>query len=377
MKLVVTGGGTGGHIYPALAVAEAFQAAGDQTLYIGKTGGLESELVPGAGIAFAGVSFYGMPRNKTPLLPFQLLKWWWALHRAKAAAKSLLKAFSPDAVFGTGGYVSAPVLMAARELGIPYAVHEPDAEPGLVNRWMGKHARLITASFEAGAKALARPGIKTAVTGNPIRGTLGQVSRAQAFAALGVDWPADQTVLLVTGGSQGARTINQAVTAALPRLLDELNLAVIHVTGKTQFEPTQQTVPPELQAHSRYILLPYEPDMPRLMGAASLALCRAGSLSLSEMYLSGLPTLLVPYPHAAADHQRKNARASVDAGASLYIEDAECSGERIFNELKTLLEDRARMAAMTEAARRLAHPHATGAIVAALREIARPASAGK
>lgn len=373
MKVVVTGGGTGGHIYPALAVAEAMRndPAVEAVIYLGKEGGLESELVPQAGIPFEGIDFYGMPRGKSPLLPFRLLKWWLALRTATSAAKTRLQAIRPAVVFGTGGYVSAPVLMAARQLKVPCVIHEPDAHPGLVNRLMARHAALVTTSFEAGAHQLAQGGrVPVKVTGNPIRGQLGRYDKARALAELGVDWPAGQTVLLVTGGSQGARSLNQAVAQALPELLDGLQLAVIHLTGRKLYEETLAPLPEVFRNHPRYRIQPYEPEMARLMGAADLALCRAGSLSLSEMYVSGLPTLLVPYPHAAADHQRKNAEASVAAGASVLIPDSECTGPRITAELRRLLEQPDALRVMGERARALAHPHATEAIVRCLKEAA-------
>ncbi len=373
MKVVVTGGGTGGHIYPALAVAKAMRAEPDveAVVYIGKNGGLESELVPQAGLPFEGIDFYGMPRGKSPLLPFRLLKWWLALQAATRAAKTHLQAIRPAVVFGTGGYVSAPVLMAARQLKIPFVIHEPDAHPGLVNRLMARQAALVTTSFEAGARQLAQGGkVRVEVTGNPIRGTLGQYEKAQALAELGVDWPLQQTVLLVTGGSQGARSLNRAVSEALPELLDGLGLAVIHLSGKKLYEETLSALPEAFKNHPRYRLQPYEPHMARLMGAADMALCRAGSLSLSEMYVSGLPTVLVPYPYAAADHQRKNAEASVAAGASRMIADAECTGARIVRELRDLLEHPQTLRVMGEKARTLARPLATQAIVRCLKQVA-------
>lgn len=376
IRLVVTGGGTGGHIYPALAVAELMREdpAVDSVTYIGKTGGLENDLVPQHGVDFLGISFYGMPRGKSPLLPFRLLAWLARLEQAKRKAKAYLSNIKPHVVFGTGGYVSAPVLMAAHDLKIPYVVHEPDANPGLVNRLMGKHAAVITTSFAEGAELLRqKPTQEVLVTGNPIRGNIGTLSRPEAQKLLGLDWPEDQKVLLVTGGSQGARRINQAVVEALPRLLDELGLAVIHITGKKLYEETIEaldTLDPTLKSHACYQVRPYSGEMAALLALADMALCRAGSLSLSEMYVCGVPTLLVPYPHAAADHQRKNAQASVRAGASVMIEDAECSGESLIREISELLKNSQRLLGMKSAAIGLGHPNATSQIVSCLKKIA-------
>jgi UDP-N-acetylglucosamine--N-acetylmuramyl-(pentapeptide) pyrophosphoryl-undecaprenol N-acetylglucosamine transferase len=376
MRLVVTGGGTGGHIYPALAVAECMQQMPDveAVVYIGKQGGLESELAPQNSIPFEGVSFYGMPRGLSPGLPFRLLKWVWSLRQARESAKEKLRQWKPDVVFGTGGYVSAPVLLAAKSLGIPYVLHEPDAHPGLANRFMAKGAQLITTSFTEGADTLRqRPDQEVLVTGNPIRRDIGGMPKAQAQVELNIHWPEGKTVLLVTGGSQGARRLNQAVVEALPTLLNELDLAVLHVTGKKLYEETLTALDerdPNLRQHPFYRHMPYSAQMPALLTLADIAICRAGSLSLSEMYVCGIPTILVPYPYAAADHQRKNALASVRSGASRMIEDADCTGSRLTDELRTLLHTPNLMDSMRQSARALGHPNATADIVACLQRIA-------
>lgn len=376
MRLVVTGGGTGGHIYPALAVAELLK--GDLSVeaitYIGKSGGLESELVPQSGIAFEGIEFYGMPRGKNPMLPFKLLAWALKLKQAKAHAKTILKRLKPDVVFGTGGYVSAPVLMAAHCLKIPYVVHEPDAQPGLVNRLMSRNARVITTSFSEGAERLKhKPNQEVLVTGNPIRGTIGGLAKAEALSYLGLDWPLNKPVLLVTGGSQGSRRLNAAVVEALPVLLHEMGFAVAHLTGKKLYEETVQALNamhPALAGNAAYWVQPYSAQMAALLALADLAVCRAGSLSLSEMYLCGIPTVLVPYPFAASDHQRKNAQASVRAGASLMIEDADCTGLHLTEALRPLMENAARREQMRNTALSLGHPNATQEIAACLKRIA-------
>lgn len=374
MRLVVTGGGTGGHIYPALAVVEAIRTDPqvESVTYIGKTGGLESELVPQHDIDFRGIEFYGMPRGKNPLLPFKLLAWLAKLEQAKRKARAYLVELRPDVVFGTGGYVSAPVLMAARDLKIPYVVHEPDAKPGLVNQLMSKHAAVITTSFSEGAESLKqRPDQEILITGNPIRGDIGTLSRTEALNRLGLNWPETQPILLVTGGSQGSRRINHAVVRALPKLLKDSGFAVVHLTGKKLYDETLialDALNPALKTHPRYQVRPYSSEMAALLAVADLAVCRAGSLSLSEMYVCGVPTVLVPYPFAAADHQRKNAQASVRAGASILIEDADCDGERLLQELAPLFGDSERRHEMKASALALGHPEATMWIVTCLKK---------
>jgi UDP-N-acetylglucosamine--N-acetylmuramyl-(pentapeptide) pyrophosphoryl-undecaprenol N-acetylglucosamine transferase len=379
LRLVVTGGGTGGHIYPALAVAELLQGNPpvESVTYIGKTGGLESELVPAAGVPFEGISFYGMPRAKTPLLPFQWIAWFLKLQEAKAIARQKLQTIQPHVVFGTGGYVSAPVLMAAHSLGIPYVVHEPDAQPGLVNRLMSCNACIITTSFSEGADKLRHRADQTVLlTGNPIRGQIGQWGRVEARERMGLtSWSGDRPVLLVTGGSQGSRRINTAIVEALPDLIGKLGFSVVHLTGRTLYDETAAAVEAlalsETQA-AHYWLQPYSSEMPALLALADLAICRAGSLSLSEMYVCGIPTILVPYPFAASDHQRKNAQASVRAGASRLVEDADCTAERLCAELTPFAENPAQRQQMRQTALRLGHPNATQEIAQALLQFVPP-----
>ena len=372
MRLVVTGGGTGGHIYPALAVAAEWRSRGkDSALYIGKADGLESELAVQSGIPFKGLSFYGMPRGFSLTLPFRFLCWLRSLRRAQETARRMLQDFQPDVVFGTGGYVSAPVLLAARTLKIPYVLHEPDAYPGLANRLLAPNARAVTTGFAEGARAFpSRETRPVLVTGNPIRNSIGRMKRPKAQASLGLS--CSKRVLLVTGGSQGARRINRALTEALPVLLGELDLAVLHVTGKTLYDETLSALEPSLKNHPDYHVMSYAAQMPELLAAADIAVCRAGSMSLSEMYACGIPTILVPYPYAAADHQHRNAMASVQAGASRMIEDADCTGERLVNELRSLLRSADHLARMRQAALALGHPDATREIVRHLRSMTAP-----
>ncbi len=369
-KVVITGGGTGGHIYPALAIAEQLVNDSDVTdlLYIGKRNSMEQDVIPAHHIAFQGISFSGMPRTLT----WRFIPWGIQLIQSILEAYRLLNDFQPHMVFGTGGYVSAPVLMSAKLLGIPYIVHEPDAHPGLVNRLMGRWATAATGAFQE-AQAL----IKTRdfnVTGNPIRGKIGHLTKADALACLGnpvVGWHADDPVLVVTGGSQGSRTLNQAVIEALPELINRLGLRVIHQTGQGLYDETRVALQQNgFEAHPSLWVQPFFTDMAAVWGASDVALCRSGSLTLSELYICGLPSVLVPFPYAAADHQRKNAQASEQAGASVMIPDSDCTADRLVKTLEKLLsapKDPERLNRMREASRSLAHPDATQAIVSLIK----------
>lgn len=375
MKIVVTGGGTGGHIYPALAVAEAVSKfmPMENILYLGNRTSLEAELIPQQGLPFQGIYFAGMPRKLYWKTVIEISRWLLTLKKAIADSRKLLLKHNPDIVFGTGGYVSAPVLIAAYQLHIPFVVHEPDAHPGLVNRLMARKAAAVTAAFSQSRKYFRNPNFH--VTGNPIRGSVGELSKEQALGRLDVTWKATDQTLLITGGSQGARRLNQAVVEALPALVspppEGLGLRVLHQTGKRLYEETlaeiEQKHGKTMKHHPSYLIRPYYPEMATVLGAADIAVSRAGSLSLSEMYLCRIPTILIPYPYAAADHQRKNAQASVSSGASLMIPDQDFTGPTLLSSLQNLLSQEEKLSAMREACGRLAHPNATEEILSILR----------
>lgn len=368
IRVVITGGGTGGHLYPALAVAEALKADPEVSdlLYIGNVDRKEAELVPQHGIGFAGIRFSGMPRRISPAM----VGWGISLIQSWREARRLIQSFSPQVVFGTGGYVTAPVLLAALSLGVPYVIHEPDAYPGLVNRVMARWAGAVTCAF-----GRARERLKTGrfyETGNPLRGQMGQISREEALAILELPFSLEKPIVLVTGGSQGARRINQAVIEALPHLIDAMGVQVLHQTGEKLYEETLNQCSQACREHPAYWVAPFITQMAAALALADVAVCRAGSMTLSEMYQAGIPTILVPYPFAAADHQRQNALASQVAGASRVIEDSQLTGTSLVAVLEELMESPAVLAQMRQASQRLSHPDATARVVEIIKSVAHP-----
>jgi UDP-N-acetylglucosamine--N-acetylmuramyl-(pentapeptide) pyrophosphoryl-undecaprenol N-acetylglucosamine transferase len=377
-RIVLTGGGTGGHLYPALALAENLKTHPlvEALLYIGNAESLESRKVPEAGFPFEAVPFRGMPRGKNP---FKLLAWLWALNQAIKQAKQKLKAFNATAVIGTGGYVAAPVLAAAKQLNIPYFIHEPDAVPGLVNKLMARGAMGVTGAFPNRAKGLGISEECYTFTGNPLLGNFTSFSKPDALDQLGLaGWDAEKNTLVIVGGSQGARTLNTAVVKALPQLIDDYNLQVIHQCGEKLWEETQalyhQYATTVWQAETAqkiaqaYHCKPFFNGMDALWAVANLAVCRAGSLTLSELYLSGTPAILVPYPYAAANHQEANARLSEAEGASILLLDVDCSAEKLVSTVRQLLESPQQLSRMQVNALGLAKPHATQAIITKMME---------
>jgi UDP-N-acetylglucosamine--N-acetylmuramyl-(pentapeptide) pyrophosphoryl-undecaprenol N-acetylglucosamine transferase len=355
MRVVVTGGGTGGHLYPALAVVEALKQDSD-ILYIGNLHKKEAELVPQAGVRFEGILFSGMPRKPS----LALVKWFFSLFMAVKQSLDLLKQFKPDVVLGTGGYVTAPVLLAAKLKGIPFVVHEPDALPGIVNRVMSRWAAAATCAFQCALKT-----DHLVVTGNPLRGSIGTTSKEAALQNLGVRFDLSKPVLLVVGGSQGAQQVNKAVLSVLPRLLEDFQ--IIHQTGEKLYEEVLSQCPPAYRNHPSYLVLPFIADMASALALADISLCRSGSMSLSEMLRAHVPMILVPYPYAAQDHQKKNALAMVQAGVAVMIEDKDLTGDSLVSVLQDLQTQPEVLVKMKEACVSLAKPNATEEVVAVLK----------
>jgi UDP-N-acetylglucosamine--N-acetylmuramyl-(pentapeptide) pyrophosphoryl-undecaprenol N-acetylglucosamine transferase len=378
LRVLLTGGGTGGHVFPALALAELLRREAS-LLYVGTARGLEARLVPAAGLAFETIQCSGMPRRAHwPQFP----GWTVETAQAVASAKRIIQQFSPDVALGCGGYVSAPVLLAAQWVGVPYLIHEPDASPGLANRLLSRHAAAITLAFENARDVFCQWGAPPArmhVTGNPIRSSFRGLDAHAACQQLGCDpqrWGptanGNALTLLVMGGSQGAQRLNEALLGALPTLLGQRGLRVIHQTGAKHLEAvTSALVGTPWQDHPNYLVQPFFPDMGPVFALANLAVCRAGSLTLSELLSAQLPSVLVPYPFAAADHQNHNADALVAAGAALKLLDAHCTAETLLATLDTLLTDPGRCQAMREACARLARPQASQAIVSLLVSLAK------
>jgi UDP-N-acetylglucosamine--N-acetylmuramyl-(pentapeptide) pyrophosphoryl-undecaprenol N-acetylglucosamine transferase len=351
-KIVIAAGGTAGHVVPALAVADALRAEGAEVAFIGG-GRAEAQLVPAAGFELHTIAVRGLHR-RNPLLAVR------ALLLAVAAvprARALLRRLAPDAVMGGGGYVAGPVGVAALSMRIPLVLTEADSHLGLTNRLLARFARRVCLAFALPG----REGARYRVTGRPA--PPGFHDRETARARFGIE--PDETCVLVFGGSLGARSINLAAVEAFAGA----PFHVLHVSGRRDH--------PELLARELpldYDLREYLPlgEFADALSAADLVVARAGG-SVFEIAAHGLPAILVPYPHASADHQSANARWMSDAGAAVVIDDAELSGARLGGEVATLLADRERLAAMSAAAGSLARPDAARDIAD---ELLRAAAAG-
>lgn len=346
---IFTGGGTGGHLYPALAVAEAVrrQRPGAQIMFVGTPDRLEARVVPEAGYPFEAIAARGL--SKQPLEAARAL---WMLVGAVAKARKVLQREKPRAVLGTGGYVSAPVLLAARLEGVPVVLQEQNVFPGKVNQWIARWAHTVATSFAESAPYFPKRPLM--LVGNPIRSEAFQLDAAEARRQLGL--PENGRLLLVTGGSQGAQKINQAVVDLLPRLLAETDWSILHVTGTGNHAAVVEATRAYVD-QPRYRVVAYMEQMPAAIRASDLVITRAGATTLAELTATSKPMILVPYPFAGG-HQRLNAEAIVREGAGLEIEDAAMSADALSAMLLPLMQDTGRLAAMGAASGRLGRPQA-------------------
>ncbi|MGI6119118.1 MAG: undecaprenyldiphospho-muramoylpentapeptide beta-N-acetylglucosaminyltransferase [Desulfosporosinus sp.] len=360
MRVMLTGGGTGGHIYPALAIAKGLLAHDPKTeiLYVGIRDGMEARLVPEVGIKFAGISGKGLPRR----LNLDMLKAIGKSFKALWETKNLLRQFHPDLVVGTGGYVSGPVVLTAALFNIPTLLHEQNALPGITNRILARFVRRVMVTFPESMKCF---GVKNKLefVGLPVRPEIGQVSKKAG--AKHFKLRADRLTLLVTGGSRGARTLNQAMIGVLAHLARHADIQVIWATGKATYEETVEELNKRSISWQRpgWLILEYLKDMPEALACADLYIGRAGAASLAELMVAGIPSILIPYPYAAENHQEHNALALVQAGAAQIILDAELDGQRLWKEVERLISQPSLLAKMGAAAKNLAQPQALDKIV--------------
>lgn len=354
MRLLLAGGGTGGHLFPAVALAQQLLAQEPQAAvqFVGTEKGLEARLLPKLGLPLATIDMAGVVgrgwRGRLELLP-KLLK-------SLAQAKKILRRFTPDLVIGVGGYSTVPVLLMARLLRIPYLIHEQNAIPGLSNRLLARGARLICLSFPQSGRGFDSR--KTRVTGNPLRAGLEQVAPQLP----------DGGKLLIFGGSRGARAINQVVLEMLPLLKNwPTPPAILHQTGEEDYAQVRQAY--RAAGFDPKQVVAFIDDMAAAYSAARLVICRAGATTLAELTVCGRPAILVPYPYAAGDHQTANARALAEAGAARLLPQSELSAQRLAELIRELLNAPQLLAQMAEKGRALGQPGAAEKILDECRKI--------
>jgi len=354
MKLLLAGGGTGGHLFPAIALAEQFKSEEPQgeVLFVGTGHGLEARMLPELGWALETIEMSGWA-GRGFIGRFRVLG---QLLKSLGQSRKILRNFGPDVVVGVGGYASVPVLLAAKIQGIPFVVHEQNAWPGLANRLLGRWAKRVCLSFGEADRAFHCSA--TVLTGNPVR------SAMESCPAI----DDEKNCLLVFGGSQGARAINRAIVAALP-MLEEWRgkLQIIHQSGEQDYDETVQGYRdinwPDVE------VTPFIKDMVGAYAKSTLIVCRAGATTLAELTACGRPAILVPYPHAAAGHQSTNAMAMAARGAAMTMEEADLTPERLATLINGLLHDRTSIKTMASAARGLARRGAAARLLQECRAV--------
>ncbi|NLZ32632.1 MAG: undecaprenyldiphospho-muramoylpentapeptide beta-N-acetylglucosaminyltransferase [Firmicutes bacterium] len=361
MRMIITGGGTGGHIYPALTLARYAKAQDPavEILFVGSERGLEKKIVPAAGFAMETIPASGFGGSLRRLGSFSRDLW-----RGLQRARRLMASFRPDVVFGTGGYVAAPVILAARLAGRPAALHEQNAVPGLANRMLAPLVQLVCLSFEESRDAFPRRS-RTAFTGNPRASEVAAVDRAAAQERLRLD-PSLKTIVAY-GGSRGALRINEVMVEFLKAGWLPPGMQLIYVTGDIYYRRVKEELG---LLPGRVQLYPYLEEMPLALAAADLVITRAGATTLAEITALGLPAILVPSPNVANNHQYYNARLLERAGAALLIEEKNFHPYRLRRELEKLRAEPALLERMARAGAKLAVPDAAARVYRCLCQLA-------
>ncbi|MCR4601455.1 MAG: undecaprenyldiphospho-muramoylpentapeptide beta-N-acetylglucosaminyltransferase [Clostridia bacterium] len=354
MRVIMAGGGTGGHIYPAIAIAEEIKKrdSSAEIIFAGTNHGIETKIVPDNGYELRLITVSGLNRKK----PWKNIKTVKDLAKGLHEAKSLIKEFKPDIVIGTGGYVCGPVVKTAARMGVRTYIHEQNAYPGLTNKLLSKSVDRVFLAFEEAAKYFK---VKKAplVTGNPVRRGFREMSREEARKVLGI--PQDCFMALSFGGSLGARTINEEMKIAVRQLADRQDCRIFFATGRSHYQAVTAEADP---ANARVSYLEYIDDMPKYLAACDLAITRSGALTVSEIAACGRASIMIPSPNVTSNHQYFNAKVLADAGASILIEEKNLHEGDVASIIETLLDDRERVRRMERAAAAKGNTDAAGII---------------
>ena len=351
MKILFTCGGTAGHVNPAVALAQMFQARnpGCQVLFVGADGGMETRLVPKEGYEIQTVTITNFQRSLTPAAIVHNVKTLLNMNKSKKQANAILDRFRPDLVVGTGGYASYPVVNAAAARGIPTAVHESNAVPGLTTKTLSKVVDVVMVGFEESRNHYDDPS-KVVVTGTPVREDFFRYNRKEAREKLG--FTDDRPLVVSVWGSLGAKVMNEQMGRNYEQVLSSLKEGGVDLAQYPGVEVRQ-----------------YIYDMPLVMAAADLVLCRAGASTIAELTAIARPAVLVPSPNVVADHQTKNARVLANAGGAVLLPESESSGEKLHALVGQLLNEPDRRERMGRALREMGSPDAAEKIYQTLKEL--------
>ena len=366
MKIIISGGGSGGHIFPAVAIANAAKQRWNDAdiLFVGAEGRMEMEKVPAAGYPIKGLPIAGLQRKLTPANIVKNLQLPFRIAKSRRMVKRILREFNPDIVVGVGGFASEPTLKAAAAMGYPTLLQEQNSYAGLTNKMLARQARTICVAYEGMERFF--PKEKIVFTGNPVRADIEQMdaSREDGCSHFGVN--PEERVMLSVGGSLGARTINQMIATHL-HFFRENRIQLLWQTGRWMYDEAVAAV--KAAGVEQWVKVhQFISRMDMAYAAADVVISRAGAIAISELCLVGKPVVLIPSPNVAEDHQTKNALALVDRGAALMVRDADCDAQCLPQVLE-LFENSAHRDAMSEAIRKMAVRGAAGKIVDQIEKI--------
>jgi len=358
VKVILSGGGTGGHIYPALTIADQIKKLRPEAeiIFVGTQQGLEKDIIPRYGYPLKFIEVAGFKRS----LSFDTIRSFYKMLQGLMDARKIVLEESPDLVIGTGGYVCGPIVWMAAKYGIPTCIQEQNAMPGMTNKILAGSVKKVFLGYKEAEKYFAGKSAKLEYTGNPIRTEILDCSKEEAYAELGLD-PQKKTIL-VSGGSRGARSINNAMQEVEIALSDREEIQVLHATGEVNYEKYMADIKQKGGVGSNIFIKPYLHNMPKALAVADLAVFRAGAIGLAELMAKGIPSILVPYPYATANHQEFNARAVEAKGAARVVLDKEMSGEKILEIVEELLLHESELRNMAVAAKELGRPGAAADI---------------
>lgn len=356
MNILISGGGTGGHIFPALSIAGEIRRRYPEAniLFVGAEGRMEMEKVPAAGYTIKGLPVAGLDRKN----PVKALKAVFKLFKSMSMARAIVKEFKPDIAIGVGGYASGPVLKAAQQAGVPTLLQEQNSYAGVTNKLLAKQARCICVAYEGMDRFF--DGNKIVLTGNPVRRNLLECTATpqQAREAMGID--PDKKTILIIGGSLGARTVNNAIKAGLDKIGAAGDVQVVWQTGKYYDTECREAL--AASGVKNVVQMPFIANMDMAYRAADLVVSRAGASSVSELQLLGKASILVPSPNVAEDHQTKNALALCDRNAAIMVKDADAAERMVDTMLRTVANAEV-IAALSKNAAAMALPRSAEVIV--------------
>ena len=366
-RIIISGGGTGGHIYPAITIYKEIAAMTDaEFLYVGTEQGLEAGIVPKEGIPFKTLSVQGLNRS----LSWRTLVTLGKTLGSLVQANKIISDFKPDIVIGTGGYVCGPILLAAALRKIPTLIQEQNTIAGVTNKILSRFVDVVAVGFEE-AKAAFGKAKRVVYTGNPVRPEVLVDTREAGREFFGLK--DDEFAVLIAGGSRGARSINTAMIEVHQHFKDVKGIKLIHVTGTNEYDRVLKAlgVTDGKEFSESSLIVPYMYEMPKALAAADLAVFRAGAVGLAELTVRGIPSLSIPYPYAAEDHQTYNARSLVSAGAARMIVDKMLRGKDLISDIEFYLANPGELERMAKAAKTLGKPGAARHIAELALEIAK------